>query len=71
MNTVLGQQGGQAGHRLRGEVPHRVQHVSGVDPIVVCGDKIKMHMATKVGEEQNQLETAPTSRSETHRAGRA
>lgn len=32
---VLSQQGWQAWHRLSGEVPHCVQHISGVDPVVV------------------------------------
>lgn len=32
---ILGQQGGQARHRLSGEIPHSMQHISGMDPVVI------------------------------------
>lgn len=35
---ILSQQGGQAWHRLSGEVPNSMQHISGMDPVVVCGE---------------------------------
>ncbi len=34
---ILSQQGGQTRHRLSGEVPHSMQHVSGMDPVVIWG----------------------------------
>lgn len=35
---ILSQQGGQAWHRLRGEVPNRMKYVSGMDPVVIWGE---------------------------------
>lgn len=33
--SILCHQGGQTGHRLSGEVPHCMQHISGMNPVVI------------------------------------
>lgn len=46
VHPILSQQGGQTGHRLRGEVPHSVQHICCMNPVVIWEELNEMLIHT-------------------------
>lgn len=51
---ILCPQGGQAWHGLCGEVPHCMQHICGVDAVVICRERNKKIIHTS-GPQKNTV----------------